>query len=214
MAQAPRWGDELPHSTRDQPGTTVTGNTPEARAETGEIVLDDFDKAVETFIQNDMAGVVHPPISPSQPRFTCEGWTVEHLLAQGKRFVAVPRVSATSSANTLVNAIEESERTGVPLVIEGWHNHSKWPKDKFSLDWLRENGDQGVCSYIFGFVENLNATRAAINVRNVHDGSDKSMQLLDFISQSRSASKFVTPEGMLSKTPCLRDRDFATDLDI
>lgn len=76
-------------------------------------------------------------------RVSTAGWRLDGLLAAGKNFQAVPRVSARLSADELNNAIEKHERDGVPLIIEGWHHVPAWPKILFTPEWLLEHGDKG-----------------------------------------------------------------------
>jgi hypothetical protein len=79
-------------------------------------------------------------------------WTVDALVKRGPRFREVPRVSALQPLPKLVAAIETHERSGVPLIIEGWHKHPEWPKNKFTVDWFREHGQQGTHAVIAGSV--------------------------------------------------------------
>jgi hypothetical protein len=72
-----------------------------------------------------------------------KGWTVDALLQQGPSFKKVARISITEPLPKLRSAIEFYERSGRPLIIEGWHNHQNWPKDIFTVDWFRDNGQQG-----------------------------------------------------------------------
>lgn len=54
----------------------------------------------------------------------------------GTSFQPVPRVSVSSS--DLDNMIAKHEKCGIPLIVEGWHEHPSWSKDLFSLDYLLE----------------------------------------------------------------------------
>lgn len=69
-----------------------------------------------------------------------QGWSLDYLLALGKRFRAVPRVSAFDPA---LNArLDEFDRTAEPLVIESYHLHGHWPRDAFTVDYFRETLEQ------------------------------------------------------------------------
>lgn len=93
-------------------------------------------------------------LNPSQgdkPAITARGWTLEGLVSLGTRFEAVPRISGFSKTSVLAQAIRAYEDEGKPLIISNWHRHPQWPKDKFSVDWLLEYGDQSrtCCRYQF-----------------------------------------------------------------
>ncbi|KAI0362060.1 hypothetical protein OH77DRAFT_1491547 [Trametes cingulata] len=110
------------------------------------------------------------------PRITTKGWNATEMCRTYKSFEHVRRVSALSEPAALLRALEEYERDGLPLIIDDWDKHSKWPADVFSLDFLlRTAGDQH------------------INVRNVHDRRDHSMTLAEFVNISRSQSCHSTP---------------------
>jgi hypothetical protein len=82
---------------------------------------------------------------PRQKTFvSSKDWTVDALLERGPRFHKIDRVSATGPLPNLLSAIETHERSGLPLIIEGWHKHKGWPKDIFTVDWFRERGQQGM----------------------------------------------------------------------
>lgn len=63
-------------------------------------------------------------------------WTADSLLHSGPNFQPIPRVSAFSPG--LSDAIATHLERGMPLVIEGWHEHPKWPKEIFDLKYLLE----------------------------------------------------------------------------
>ncbi|PPQ63092.1 hypothetical protein CVT24_005947 [Panaeolus cyanescens] len=105
---------------------------------------------------------------PSSPSITTKGWTLDGLIAQSHNFVPVERVSFNSP--NLLSVIQESEENGTPLVIQGFHLHDKWPKNMFTLE---------------NFLDNSNIT-----VRNVHNWTDTSIPMTDFIAQFRRISIF------------------------
>lgn len=81
----------------------------------------------------------------AQKRFvSSKDWTLDHLLTQGRRFHSVPRVSALNP-ELVASALEDYERSGVPLIIEHLDQDPKWAKDMFNIDWLLERyGDEGL----------------------------------------------------------------------
>lgn len=53
------------------------------------------------------------------------------------------RVSARSDA--LLDIVKKHERKGIPLVIEGFHEHDKWPANMFTLEGFSGHSDsQGI----------------------------------------------------------------------
>ena len=78
--------------------------------------------------------------------YSCKGWSLEDLLKKGKKFVEIPRVNALQSPDVLSKCIDEYEIKGIPMIIEGWHNHPQWPKNLFSVDWLLKHGPQSISS--------------------------------------------------------------------
>ena len=65
-----------------------------------------------------------------------KGWTLDGIIEEGDNFHHVERVSAT--APDLLDKIKKSEANGVPLVIEGFHKHPKWPQHMFTIDQFVE----------------------------------------------------------------------------
>lgn len=126
MAQQVQWGDPVssvspPHS-----------RSGEARGDAHNTRLQDID----AMIVDNMNAVV-PTSSP--PAISAKGWSLQKLIAAGKRFKQVPRVSA--SAHSLSAEIAKHE--GIPLIIDGWHNHPGWRKDRFNIDWFGQHGVKG-----------------------------------------------------------------------
>jgi hypothetical protein len=70
------------------------------------------------------------------------GWDPENIVASGTRFRHAPRVSASMPRDEMLATIAEHEKSGVPLVIEGWHQHPDWPGELFTLDWLEQHAPQ------------------------------------------------------------------------
>ncbi|KAM6500372.1 hypothetical protein JOM56_003386 [Amanita muscaria] len=114
-----------------------------------------------------------PPRRPVNPT-NCEPvsiqeWTSDSLISHSPNFKSVRRVSALSDTAIISRELKTFESEGVPLIIEDWHKHTRWPKEEFTLEWFKSN-----CS-------------PSIPVRNVIDGSDKVMPISDFIDKCRSA---------------------------
>ncbi|KAI0798028.1 hypothetical protein C8Q75DRAFT_740370 [Abortiporus biennis] len=127
------------------------------------------------------------PLSPlSDTPSAIKGWDLSDIVQQGRSTVAVHRISIFDQ--DLVGEIERHERAGRPLIVEDCHHHEKWPKDMFNADWLLTNqGDTDM------------------NVRNIHNRSDKHVTLKDFITYSRNAvsAKEVPAELLYAKdSPC------------
>lgn len=77
-----------------------------------------------------------PPESP-ESLLTSAGWSLTGLITQGHNFREIPRVSV--SDKNLDAIIRNHESSGVPLVIEGLHDHQAWPNAMFDIQWLRDN---------------------------------------------------------------------------
>lgn len=74
---------------------------------------------------------------PAEPLLTSAGWSLNGLISQGHRFHEIPRVSV--SDKNLHATIRNHESSGVPLVIEGMHEHQAWPTAMFDIQWLRDH---------------------------------------------------------------------------
>lgn len=87
-----------------------------------------------------LCGLLDPTLAMTSTR----GWSLDLLLETGPNFHNVHRVSATSPdlGNTIRNVFELKGR---PLVIEGFHQHPRWPKEMFTLEHfgnnMEENGE-------------------------------------------------------------------------
>ncbi|KAJ3503771.1 hypothetical protein NLJ89_g8285 [Agrocybe chaxingu] len=108
----------------------------------------------------------------SQVMISTDGWSLDGLLAQGKNFRHIRRVRAASSR--LSEILKDHEQNGIPLVVEGLHEHRKWKNDMFTMECFeRESASEH------------------ISVRNVHNWSDKTIPLKEFVMISRSAGPFA-----------------------
>lgn len=67
------------------------------------------------------------------------GWSLDEIHDEGDNFHLVERVSAT--APDLLQKIKKYEANGVPLVIEGFHKHPKWPQRMFTIDQFVDTHD-------------------------------------------------------------------------
>ena len=61
-----------------------------------------------------------------------KGWSLNSLIDRNINFHRVPRVSVLS--DSLLQSIDDFEKSGVPLVIEGCHKHPKWSTEEFTMD--------------------------------------------------------------------------------
>lgn len=75
---------------------------------------------------------------------TTRDWSLATLVASGPRFRRVKRLSANLGPEELFRQVVESEDSGMPIVIEGWHERPEWPTKMFDLDGLKQqHGSQG-----------------------------------------------------------------------
>lgn len=76
-------------------------------------------------------------MSTPELKISTKGWSLKGLLDEYDNFYPVDRISA--AASNLQETLKEHEETGIPLVVEGFHELSGWPTDLFSLN--------GFCEY-------------------------------------------------------------------
>ncbi|KAG6887505.1 hypothetical protein C0995_014763 [Termitomyces sp. Mi166 len=115
-------------------------------------------------------------------RLSTRRWTLGELLKQGKRFSPVTRVPLKSAKKAVINF----EESGIPRIISGLHQDPSWPKDCFQPDWLEKYGPKGTSvQFNSTFQPNLFNGFLEISVRNVHNSTDKTMPLDEFIEGSR-----------------------------
>ncbi|KAG5647260.1 hypothetical protein DXG03_000795 [Asterophora parasitica] len=180
MAARPNWGDQPdPHHVQDIYTCSTTTSTDASAVD---------DQTIPA-----MNNVVFPPQYDSVARITTKDWSLNRILASGKNFQRVPRVSSTATTKK----INESERNGLPLIIEGLHKHPEWKWTYFKPEWLEDHGPK------------------EISVRNVHTWTDTTIPLPEFIAKSRASPKFATAEGVETLmcylgigdtfTPCHKD---------
>ncbi|KAI0831274.1 hypothetical protein BC628DRAFT_746277 [Trametes gibbosa] len=131
-----------------------------------------------TIVAADSPPLEQPTIGVSThlPRISTARWSIAEMIRAYPSFKPVPKVSALAGRAILAQAIEEHERRGTPLVIVDYNKHSSWPHEIFTLEWLLQtSGDQ------------------QINVRNMHDRSDHTMTLAEFVEISRAQKPHSTP---------------------
>ncbi|KAG6814509.1 hypothetical protein H0H92_000034 [Tricholoma furcatifolium] len=113
---------------------------------------------------------VHIPDLQPRCQISTRGWSLKDILENNKNFQPVPRYSLTDATQ----AIQAFEADGIPLIIQGLHEESKWLKKEFEPDWLLEHGQK------------------EINVRNVHNWADKRIPSSEFIENCRAAPELTT----------------------
>ncbi|KAF9227649.1 hypothetical protein BS17DRAFT_774094 [Gyrodon lividus] len=109
-----------------------------------------------------------------RPLVTTLGWDINAIIASSPNFHRMGRVHYSSPAASI--GINEYEKDGVPLIIQGWHRHPRWPKSMFNVEWLQKNGDQ-------------NPT-----VRNVHNWTDFKITIEEFIQKLRNGSPYASAD--------------------
>lgn len=141
MEVSPRWGD------RPQ-AHHVQATKPREDLDVDDSASDDYDEDALTI--GDMNSVIEPLPNPSKCRISTSGWTLQNLINSGRRFHPVPRVPASSKK--MRTKIEEFEKNGIPLIIEGWNKHSSWPKDMFHIDQFSTNASAGALNCMSVFI--------------------------------------------------------------
>jgi hypothetical protein len=131
MSSSAKWGDEPPSLTRRS--TLPQHNHP---PQPNLVPSSDSEQSAPLL---DM--IRSGSSSNSRGFITSKGWTLDKLIASGESFNEVPRVSASNP--DLTSSVEEHERSGIPLIIEAWHKHPKWPKDLFTPENFCANVQQG-----------------------------------------------------------------------
>ncbi|KAG2078143.1 hypothetical protein BDR04DRAFT_1000350, partial [Suillus decipiens] len=77
-------------------------------------------------------------LTRAKPLITTKGWTLAQLIKKSPNFCPVHRVHFDDPM--LMQTIRMHEDSGAPLIIEGFHEHDRWPADLFTLDWLSVHG--------------------------------------------------------------------------
>ena len=85
-----------------------------------------------------------PSPTPDIHMLFSAGWSEDSLLRAGSsNFNCVPCISASLPPKEVTAKLLESEASGVPLIIEGWHLHPGWNLDLFSMEGFVGDGEQG-----------------------------------------------------------------------
>jgi hypothetical protein len=119
----PKWGDlpkQLPHHVDST--TRLADFDPECQCAS----------TLDAMARNDLKRAVESTSPPSNLAISTAGWTLPAILESSKKFRPIPRISCNKI--DLQTEIDDYEKNGVPCIIEGWHNHEKWPKDLFNVD--------------------------------------------------------------------------------
>ncbi|KAI9446092.1 hypothetical protein H4582DRAFT_2163631 [Lactarius indigo] len=109
---------------------------------------------------------------PPAPFLTSAGWSTDGLISRGSRFLKIPRISV--SDKNLEVIIHTHESSGVPLIIEGMHEHRAWPATIFNTQWLCENVQQH------------------IQVRDVHNRCDLDVSFAEFMDHLESIEPYAS----------------------
>lgn len=144
----------------------------------------------------------------SLPLLTSRGWTLRNLVDSHNNFKDVTRISAHASSAELLGAISDHERSGTPLVIEGYHDLPSWPRDQFTLECLERCAEPRMPSFPFRRYIYARYSRfcpLGVSVRNVHSREDVEMSFSDFLSELKSTPDYVEP----GETRRLYGKDYA-----
>ncbi|KAF7338185.1 hypothetical protein MVEN_02043400 [Mycena venus] len=185
LSKQVNWGSESSLSDRDPQTASQSGSdsrepSTEASSGDGDDDLEARDAPLLAPVPDDliMAGreTRKKPVYNPQDILTCKDWTLDSLISKSTNFHRVPRVRWSETKHTArqIKRHEDANPGGVPLVVEGLHNHPGWLRDKFTPEWFMDNGPD------------------TISVRNVHDRSDSDITLSDFIARTRAISPFKT----------------------
>jgi hypothetical protein len=127
---------------------------------------------------------------------TTVGWDLNKLHSEHDNFQHVPRIHAGAPMYELLAKIDEHERTGVPLVIEGFHTLETWPSATFSLETLQRYSEhESALDSVTSDLPEVNKRPANIdiNVRDVRSRRDFDMSLHEFIAELGTTPSHVQP---------------------
>jgi len=72
-------------------------------------------------------------------RISTRGWNLKDLLARGGNFYEIPTADVTSLHDLEIQKlIERHEKSGIPLLMTGFHRRPSWDSVMFSAEWLRD----------------------------------------------------------------------------
>ncbi len=82
---------------------------------------------------------VYTYMSTVHAKISTRGWSLESLVQTSPNFCKVNRVSA--SVEDIFSVLRDYELRGVPLVIEDFHKHERWPSEMFTLENFAKNSE-------------------------------------------------------------------------
>jgi hypothetical protein len=141
MASCPQWGDRPKAQAHHHVHSIAPPVAIIKTREASEADLSASDNDEDALTIGDMNRIIEPLPPPPKRTISTIEWSLESLVASGKRFHIVPRVSASSKK--LPTEIDYYEQSGIPVIIEGWDQHSGWPKKLFHIDGFSAHGPAG-----------------------------------------------------------------------
>lgn len=140
-------------------------------------------------------------IPPSQ-------WEVKSMVKSSNNFNHVPRISASVSVNALLDKVREHEKSGVPLIIEGWHKRPDWDHALFSMTGFVADSTQSeylISIHTFGHnsVVHLLIFRLppVVDVRDICKSVDIKMPLGELARHYETLMKLDQRNGVSSSFP-------------
>ncbi|KAF8623479.1 hypothetical protein AX15_006263 [Amanita polypyramis BW_CC] len=116
------------------------------------------------------------PISARRMPISVQGWSFDDLVSKSSNFKAVRRISALNKASLNPAELDKYDKEGVPLIIEDFHRHPRWPHE-FTLEHFKSHGP------------------SEIGVRNVLNGIDMVIPTSEFIDKCHASTTFVAQHG-------------------
>jgi hypothetical protein len=123
---------------------------------------------------------------------TTKGWTLAELVKKAPNFRPVNRVHFRNPS--LMQKIRMHEDSGIPLIIEGFHEHESWPTELFTLDWLNEHGKPGKKLSLMVKPDLMREYTGAF-ARNVRNWSDFELPLSELIRKLRATQIYASENG-------------------
>ena len=143
--------DEVPPDGTTQKSTMATESTA-LTAPQGPSSSSEFIEPLETHSNDPRSSTNNLPSRPESTFTSCKTWNLQTLLSGGRRFKAVPRVSALSKIE-MRQAIQKHENSGEPLIIDNLDKCENWPTELLSIDWLLQHkGGQRRCPNVLLFM--------------------------------------------------------------
>jgi hypothetical protein len=152
---------------------------------------------------NDTSSSLQASLSPTAP----SDWTVESLVTSSSNFIQVPRVSASLSPTVLLTKVLEHEKTGVPLIIDGWHKRPDWDNELFSMEGFVSDRTQSksyrlrtsssITVTLYNTADHLTAI-VVVDVRDIRTSMDIKMPLGELAHHYEALMKINQYKGMSS----------------